>query len=151
MKTFLLHYECILDASLDAVCTFHTDTRNLSRITPPWINVMIMSMDVPMREGSVVELQIKRYGIPTTWKMKIAKLSCPTSVIDEMISGPFRFFRHERKFIPIDNEHTKMEETITLSLNFPLISNLFFPLIKKDMDAMFTFRHQATQSYFQEI
>lgn len=148
MKAFLLHYSCIINAPLKDVCAFHTDTRNLPLITPPWIDVMIMSMDVPMHEGSIVELRIKRFGIPTYWKMKIVRLDCPHSVVDQMVSGPFSTFHHERRFSPLNEHATKMEETITLSLGLGFLGRLFFPLIKKDMDRMFAYRHKATQNYF---
>lgn len=148
MKAFLLHYSCIINAPLNAVCAFHTDTRNLPLITPPWIDVMIMSMDVPMREGSVVELRIKRFGIPMCWKMKIVQLDCPNSVVDEMLSGPFSVFHHDRRFNALNDRETKMEEFITLSLGIGFLGKWFFPLIKKDMDKMFAYRHKTTQDFF---
>jgi len=150
MKKFVLQYQCILDASLDALCQFHTDTCNLPLITPPWIDVTILSMEVPMKQGSIIELQIKRYGLPTLWKMVIATLHCPNTIVDEMIQGPFPYFRHERHFIAINEDETRMEETVTLALPFGWFGALFFPLIQKDMDKMFAYRHGATQKYFKE-
>lgn len=148
MKTFTLHYSCILNASCEEVCSFHMDTHNLALITPPWIDVTIVSMDSPMCENSHVVLRIKRFGIPTVWKMKIAHLNCPNTVIDEMVKGPFPFFRHERIFSSLSEAQTQMEEHITLSLPFGFLGVLLFPLVKKDMDKMFAYRHQATQDYF---
>lgn len=150
MKFFTLHYSCIIDASISEVCTFHTDTRNLPLITPPWIDVRILSMDIPIHENSQILLRIKRFGIPTHWKMRIAKLECPYEVSDEMISGPFRFFSHERRFEAISDYQTHMNETITMALGVPLFENIIFPFIRMDMDRMFAYRHKATQTYFKE-
>lgn len=148
MKVHTLNYSCVLDASQEAVCNFHTDTHNLPLITPPWIDVTIVHMDTPMVENSHVILDIKRYGLTTRWNMQIEKLSCPDTVIDLMISGPFAFFRHERRFIGLGEDQTRMDETLSFCLPLGWIGNLIAPLIKKDMDTMFAYRHNATQNYF---
>lgn len=148
MKNLILSYTCTIEAPIEEVCSFHTDTQNLPLITPPWIDVTIVSMDTPMKQNSQVELRIKRFGIPTLWKMKIDKLDCPHEVVDEMISGPFNHFRHERKFISLSDAVTQMDETITLELPFGFVGRLFFAFIQKDMNKMFAYRHQATKAYF---
>jgi ligand-binding SRPBCC domain-containing protein len=102
-------------------------------------------MDTPMREGSVVVLKIKRFNISTIWKMQIQKQQCPHTVVDMMLSGPFKHFRHERIFNQIDENQTRMDETITIALPIGYIGVLIFPLIKLDMDKMFAFRHEATK------
>ncbi|MDP2078400.1 MAG: SRPBCC family protein [Sulfuricurvum sp.] len=148
MKLHTLKYSCLLTASQEAVCQFHTDTHNLPLITPPWINVTIVQMDTPMVENSHVILDIKRYGLTTRWTMQIEKLFPPDTIIDLMISGPFAFFRHERRFIAISENETRMDETLAFCLPLGWIGNLLAPFIKKDMDKMFAYRHNATQNYF---
>lgn len=149
MKTHTLTYSCPLNAAVEAVCHFHTDTHNLPLITPPWINVEILSMDEPMIEKSQVKLKIKRFGIATVWHMEIEKLDCPNTVVDTMISGPFQKFRHERIFIHLDETHSQMKETISIVLPMGWLGSLIFPFIKKDMDKMFAYRHEATRRYFE--
>lgn len=148
MKTKLLYYSSLFDASVKEVCAFHTDTHNLPLITPPWINVNIISMDDPFVQKSRVTLEIRRFGIPTRWIMEIEVLNCPHEVTDVMVSGPFCHFRHQRHFQSLSQDQTLMEETITLKLPFGWFGNLFFWLVKLDMDRMFAYRHNATQSYF---
>lgn len=145
-----LSYSCILEADPTDVCAFHTDTRNLPLITPPWIDITIVSMDQPPREGSHIELRIKRFGIPTTWVMTIARLDCPHTLTDEMIRGPFRTFRHERFFEPLEKSRTRMNETITMEMGWGILDRVIFPLIRRDMEAMFAYRHRATQHYLKE-
>jgi len=148
MKPFTLSYTCLLNASQERVYKFHTDTHNLPLITPPWINVTIVSMEDPMIENSVVVLDIARFGITTRWEMQIQQLQCPTMITDIMLKGPFTFFRHQRHFVAKTPETTLMEETITLTLPMGWIGALAFGWVKKDMDAMFEYRHNATKAYF---
>lgn len=151
MKTHTLNYSCLFGASAHDVCRFHTDTRNLPCITPPWINVTIESIDEPFIEKSRVSLIIKRFGIPTRWVMEIETLQSPHVVTDKMISGPFSLFRHQRIFTAVSDYQTKMEETITIELPMGWVGNLLFPFIRADMDKMFAYRHRATQEYFTRL
>jgi len=146
----IAHYSCTLNASIEKVCQFHTDTHNLPLITPPWINVTIISMKDPMIEKSVVTLDIRRFGISTRWEMQIETLECPNTITDLMLKGPFPFFRHERRFSSITSDTTLMEETIMISLPMGWVGALAFGWVKRDMDAMFAYRHSATQAYFLE-
>lgn len=150
MKTYTLNYSCLIEASVQEVCAFHTDTRNLPLITPPSTKVSIVAMEVPLREKSVVVLDIKRFGVTTRWEMEIATLDCPHMITDSMLKGPFSAFRHERHFTPLSTHQTRMDETITLCFPLPLVDKLLFGWVKKDMDAMFAYRHAKTQAYFLE-
>jgi len=52
------------------------------------------------------------------------------------------------KFIKVSENLTQMEETIIFSPPIAWFGGLIFWFLKKDMDAMFAYRHQATQAYF---
>lgn len=142
MKLFTLHYSCLIDASVQEVCAFHTDTNNLPHITPPSIGVKIVST-----KENIVVLDIKKFGITTRWEIAI-ETNCPTSIVDVMLKGPFASFRHERLFSSEGEHLTRMEETITLAPPIAWFQSLFFTFVKKDMDAMFAYRHQMTQVHF---
>jgi len=142
MRYYTLFYSCLLEAPIEAVCAFHTDTHNLPLITPPSIRVRIVKM-----EPNSVILDIKKFGITTRWEMAIEK-NCPHSIVDVMIKGPFASFRHERTFVAEAKNRTRMDETITLASPIALFQSLFFWFVKKDMDAMFAFRHAKTKAYF---
>jgi len=142
MKHYTLFYSCLIEASVEKVCAFHTDTHNLPIITPPSIKVKIVS-----RENNIVVLDIKKFGITTRWKIAL-EINCPQSIVDVMIKGPFPSFRHERHFRAEGENRTRMEETITLAPPIFFFQSLVFKFIKKDMDAMFAYRHAKTQAYF---
>lgn len=148
MKAHTLHYSCILNADVERVFAFHTDTRNLPLITPQWVGVDIVNMEPPLKEKSTVVLDIKRFGITTRWEMEIAVLESPSTITDVMIKGPFKHFKHERHFIPLEDNKTLMRETISISLPLGWLGNLIYPWVKKDMDHMFEYRHKTTQHYF---
>lgn len=151
MKNKTLLYSCIINKNLEEVYRFHTDTQNLLRITPDWIDVSIESMDLPLTQGSLIVLNIKRFNITTKWVMQLEELTPFTTISDKMIKGPFKEFLHQRKFTSVSDEQTLMEERITLVLPFGWIGNLFFNFIKRDMDKMFAYRHRATKACLDQI
>lgn len=144
MRVHTLSYATIFDAPLEQVYLFHTDTTNLPKITPPWIDVRLVE-----KEDDTVSLVIKRFGIPTRWKMLITQ-QYPHLVMDEMVEGPFTWFRHERRFFALNKNQTRMHEMISFVLPFGLLGNLLFPFIKADMDKMFDYRHVMSQKIFKE-
>ena len=98
-------------------------------------------------QNNIVVLDIKKFGFTTRWKIAIEK-KCPSSIVDVMLQGPFASFRHERRFIAKSEQQTLMEETIYLASPIPFLQTLFFKFVKKDMDAMFAYRHVKTKEYF---
>lgn len=148
MKTKRLAYSIIVDSSAEDLFGFHIDTNNLLLITPPWISVKIESIETPFAQNSKISLLIGRYGVETRWVMEIEKMDFARNVTDKMLSGPFPYFRHERIFEELPNGQTLMNETIDITPPFGILGELFFPLIKKDMDKMFEFRHRATKKFF---
>lgn len=144
MKKLTLHYSCLINASKEVVFAFHTDTHNLPNITPAWMDVRIVSA----HQNHVV-LDIKRHFITTRWEVDIACDTHEWSITDTLRKGPLPFFKHHRRFIGLENGKTCMDETITLALPLGWLGVLAHPLIKKETDALFAFRHKATQAFFE--
>ncbi|MBN2895415.1 MAG: SRPBCC family protein [Campylobacterales bacterium] len=141
-------YTCLVHARPDELFDFHTDTHNLLRITPPWIGVSIVSMDAPLREHSEVVLRIKRFGLATLWRMRLENVKPPHTLCDRMVRGPFTSFVHERTFSALNETQSQMRETITFSLPLGALGRIALFWVGRDMDAMFAYRHRATQDFF---
>jgi ligand-binding SRPBCC domain-containing protein len=145
MKKLTLHYSCLLNAPREEVFAFHTDTANLPRITPPWMHVCI----VDSSQNHVV-LDIKRHHITTRWEVDLAFDTHQWSITDTLSKGPLPFFRHHRRFLALENGATCMDESLEMVLPFGWLGMLAHPFVKKETDAMFAFRHKATQRYFEK-
>lgn len=144
-KQFTLTFGSSIKATDDALFEFHSDTHNLSKITPPWIGVSIVDLTLPLKENSVVTLDIKQFGLTTRWVMQIDKLERPHRVCDKAIKSPFKYFYHEHAFHKIDEKHTFLKDTINFELPLYPLSLIALPLIKKDMKRMFAYRHEQTK------
>jgi len=144
-KKFTFKFESTIETSIEKLFTFHTDTNNLPKITPPWIKVSIVDLTLPLKEGSEISLDIKQYGLTNRWIMQIDKMESFSSICDLALKSPFKNFYHERKFEEVDDNHSKLIDLITLELPLYPLSMVAVPFIKYDMDRMFAYRHEKTR------
>jgi len=142
MQTII--FETILNAPIQRVYEFHCDTNNLPLITPPWIKVSIVKLDLPLVQGSHIILDITRFGFTQQWEMEIEAMRPNEAVIDRAIRSPFKSFRHVHGFEKIDENQTRMKDMVEFALPFKPLSNIALPFIKKDLKRMFDYRHEAT-------
>ncbi len=125
---------------------FHTDTNNLKLITPPGINVEILSINLPLNLGSEIKLRVTQFGlVRTTWIIKLTEYIYGKIITDTQLSGPFSKWIHRHKFEGTEDTCTMTDE-IEYELPFGALGRLadkviVSSLIKKQFD----YRHKATK------
>lgn len=144
-KKFSLNFTTTIPTSIEQLFAFHTDTNNLPKITPPWINVKIVDLKLPPQEKSIITLDIKQYGLSNRWVMQIDKMEAFTKICDVALKSPFKSFYHERTFEAINEKESQLSDTITFELPLYPLSLIALPFIKKDMEKMFAYRHERTK------
>lgn len=142
----VLEFCSTVQTDVNTLYAFHLDTRNLPLITPPGTQATIVSIDLPLRTGSVIELDIKRLGLTTRWKMEVAALEAPALLCDRALQSPFSHFVHEHRFSAVDEKSSLLCDRVEFSLPFYPLSLLMLPLLYRDMRKMFAYRHQRTKS-----
>jgi ligand-binding SRPBCC domain-containing protein len=78
------------------------DSRNLERITPPWLNFRIDTPGVVIREGAVIDYTIGWMGIPMRWRTVIEEYRPPEHFIDIQARGPYKAWRHRHLFREVE-------------------------------------------------
>jgi len=89
-----------LRASLDDVWEFFADPRNLREITPPWLDLQIVS-PVPdrMYPGLLIEYRVRPFPGPAwVWVTEITHVQEGVRFVDEQRIGPYRLWHHEHHF-----------------------------------------------------
>jgi len=140
-----LEFETKINCTTEALFRFHADTKNLPLITPSGTSVDIIQLEKELKEGNTAVLKIKKGLISFVWELIFEKVEYPNLIVDVATKSPFKSFRHEHHFISVDNAHSKLKDKITFSLPFGILSSPIVWFIKKDMNTMFTFRHQETK------
>lgn len=139
-----LQFQTVIQCSFQELFDFHADTNNLPLITPPGVKVEIIELQKELKEGNKAVLKIKKGFISFVWKLVFETVDPPFLIVDVATRSPFKSFRHEHQFIPLDDQRTMLQDTITFSLPFGWLSLPVVWFIKRDMKKMFTFRHEQT-------
>ena len=134
---------------VEELFAFHTEPSNLLRITPPNVRVEVLRHDPP-GEGAIVELRVHPISflpfISSRWRMRFEIFDPPRRLADVQIAGPFRSWRQIREFIPIDESHSLLHDTVLYELPFGplgrLVNSLF---VARMVRRMFEHRQSATK------
>lgn len=93
----------LLPCDLDTVFAFFADARNLEALTPPFLRFAILTPPpITMRVGARIDYRISLFGIPLTWRTRIAEWEPGVRFVDEQESGPYALWRHRHEFTPQD-------------------------------------------------
>jgi len=142
-----------LPISPEEAWAFFSSPRNLAVITPKELGFKITSGET---EGEIFEGQIITYivkpllGIPLFWKTKICKVERHRVFVDEQLKGPYAFWHHEHRFLPIDGG-VEMQDTVQYKIPFGVFGALGTPIVKAQLNKIFNYRKQKVTELFGTI
>ena len=118
----------LIDSKIKDAFDFHSDT------------------DLPLKEGSIIELKISQFGIISNkWKLQIKNLKPFNLITDKMISGPFKYWEHDHIFTE-ENGKTLMTDSLKYELPFGIIGKLADKIfLKRMIKKQFEIRHWKTK------
>jgi ligand-binding SRPBCC domain-containing protein len=129
----------ILPLSPDDVFPFFENPRNLSEITPQWLDFrMIDSNNAQVFKGAEFDYTIRWFGVKFSWRTRIVDYEKPERFTDIQLSGPYRSWQHIHTFEKIP-EGTRMHDDVTYGI--PLIAMpLHKFIIRRQLEDIFCFR-----------
>jgi ligand-binding SRPBCC domain-containing protein len=140
----VLTFESKFECDVDELRKFHASTDALRVLTPPEKKVQMISEDLSVSEGSIQKLKAWQWGIPTTWEVRIHDVS-DSGFTDTAIRSPFKYWSHRHDFIKTEGGCI-LKDTVTYGMPFSLLGQFVDQLIiRKDLESLFNFRHEATQ------
>jgi len=150
MKLYQFKVKQSLPISLDEAWTFFSDPRNLSKLTPDWLNLKITT-DLPdeMYEGMIISYKVHPVlGIPMNWVTEITSVKEKNFFVDEQRFGPYKFWHHQHHFNEIDGG-VEMDDIISYALPLDPFSRLINKLIvAKKVREIFEFRKEVLKKIF---
>ncbi len=151
MAIHTLHTRQIIPASSAECWQFFSDPRNLARITPEKLSFEILS-EVPKRiyPGLMIRYRVRPlFGFPLIWLTEITHVQEPEIFVDEQRCGPYRIWHHEHHFTQLENGQTEMTDAVTYQLLLtPLSEILHRPLVRKELNQIFSYREKAVRKFF---
>jgi ligand-binding SRPBCC domain-containing protein len=128
------------------VFPFFADAANLELLTPPWLHFRILtSRPIQIQLGTLIDYRIRVHGIPFRWHSEITAWDPPRSFADEQRRGPYRFWRHEHKFVERDGG-TVVFDDVRYAVPFDFLTHRL--LVRPDIERIFDFREQKMRELF---
>lgn len=131
------------------VFEFFSDAFQLEQITPPWLNFKILTpAPIDLKEGCLIDYQIRLHGIPIRWRTEISSWDPPYSFTDRQLRGPYRLWEHLHTFEEIDGG------TVTTDcVRYKAMGGRFanWLLVERDLRRIFEYRRQRMLELFPAI
>lgn len=150
MKLYQFKVKQLLSISLDKAWSFFSDPRNLSMLTPKWLNFKITTnLPDEMYEGMIISYKVHPVlGLPINWVTEITSVEEKKYFIDEQRFGPYKLWHHQHHFKEIDGG-IEMEDIVNYALPVDPFSRPFNTLlVEKKIRMIFKFREGVLKKLF---
>ena len=127
---------------------FHRDTRNAQRVSPG-TKFLSVHGTFPLNAGDVFTIKFIQLPVPVpvTWQFLVEAIEHDRAIIDVALRSPFRYWRHEHRFEPIDDTHTRLIDRVTFTPPFGPVGTMGNRLVGRTMMArLFDARQRATKA-----
>lgn len=150
MKIYTLHKTQKLPITVDEAWAFLCNPANLSKLTPPKMNMTIISMeDRPIYAGQVLQYSVTPLpGFKTKWISEITQFKDRDYFVDVQLYGPYSFWHHKH-FIRAIEGGVEMEDLIHYKVPLGWLGQLVQPIIvKPKLEDVFNFRKTQLEAIF---
>lgn len=140
----LFKFSFNVDAPLQAVTDFHSDTSALKKLTPPPMVVQIHHIE-PLADGSVSRFTLWFGPLPIRWQAVHSHVS-PNGFTDTQVEGPAKKWAHTHTFTSISPTQTRIDEHIEYEHGtgfWGVLTKLLFA--KPNLFMMFSYRKWVTR------
>ena len=149
MAEFVLKREATVGRPIEGVFAFFSDAANLERITPPALNFHIVTpQPITIRKGTLIDYEIKMYGIPMNWRTEITEWNAPFEFIDTQLKGPYSQWIHRHRFSDLADGRTRVEDEVRYRLPLEPLGDLFNFIVLGELEKVFDYRQKVIEAVF---
>ncbi|MEJ7913628.1 MAG: SRPBCC family protein [Chitinophagaceae bacterium] len=139
-----------LPITVETAWDFFSSPKNLAVITPKDLSFKITSSlgDEEIYAGQIITYTVKPLlGIPLFWMTEIGHVERYKLFVDEQKKGPYALWHHEHHFKSIEGG-VEMTDIVHYKVPFGPIGALGMPIVKKQLDKIFTYRKLKVEELF---
>jgi ligand-binding SRPBCC domain-containing protein len=127
---------------VEKVFPFFSEASNLEAITPPELRFRILTpAPVQMREGALIDYQLKLHGVGFRWRTRIAHWDPPHGFVDEQLKGPYAFWHHTHNFYD-EGGKTRMDDEVLYRLPLWPLGEVAYPWVSRQVERIFAYRRR---------
>lgn len=129
----------------ERVFEFFASAVNLRELTPPWLHFEVLTPEIQMQAGTLIDYRLRVRGIPVRWQSKISVWEPPLEFVDEQTRGPYRRWYHLHRFEAVDGG-TLVHDIVDYAVpGGRLVHRLF---VRPDLLSIFRYRQQRMLERF---
>ena len=150
-KEYILEKHQFISKSKSEVFDFFKTPENLEQITPKNLNFKIHTPSpILMKEGTLIEYQIKLFKISIYWRTLIKEYNPNDSFRDIQLNGPYDSWDHLHLFKECKNG-IMMIDRVKYSIPFGIIGEIAHYLwVKSELERIFNHRYKVIEKIFKE-
>jgi ligand-binding SRPBCC domain-containing protein len=150
-------YSSVIAAPLERVFAFHERPDAFALLAPPWAGIEVIRREGGLEVGAetLISMPLLPF-LPQSLSPKLLRLEWlarhteydpPKLFVDEQVSGPFRYWRHEHKMEAVGGG-TLLSDYITFCLpGGVIVDGLGAGFVRMGLRRVFSFRHMMTKNY----
>jgi ligand-binding SRPBCC domain-containing protein len=145
VKVRILERTQIVPRPIAETFGFFSDPHNLQRLTPPFLQFKFLATPPKvMHPGTVIDYQIRLYGVPVHWRTRIEIVEAPRKFVDVQEKGPYALWRHSHSFRDTGDGATEMKDRVEYAMPLgPLGEIAYYLFVKRSLAQIFEFRERA--------
>jgi ligand-binding SRPBCC domain-containing protein len=132
-----------VEASVEEVAQFHSDTRALKVLTPPPLWMQPRQIE-PLSEGSRSEFVLWFGPVPIRWVARHSQVG-EKGFVDQQEQGPFRRWVHRHEFTPLADHRTIVRDDISAQLSDQPLKWLVGAAMWLGLPVLFAYRAWRTR------
>jgi len=133
----------------DRLFPFFADAANLGRLTPKEMHFEILTpAPIVMRVGTLIDYQIRTWGVPMQWRTEITEWNPPLEFVDVQLRGPYAEWVHRHRFIALGNRATLMEDHVRFRLPLGPLGAVAGPVVRRQLRRIFAHRRAMVATLF---
>ena len=129
-----------MPGSAEALFTWHASDGAFIRLLPPWKRISLIHRDSGLAVGSEVHFKMHTGPLSFVWIARHTECDPPHMFVDEQLQGPFAYWSHHHRMIPVNASHSELEEHITFRTPFGIGESL----VHDALERLFQYRHTLT-------
>jgi len=125
------------------VFAFLADPANLARVMPPSLRVRLLTPDVRLEAGAVVDFRLAWLGVvPLRWRMFVREWDPPYRFVDVQVNGPYARWEHRHRLLE-GGDGTWIEDRVTYRLPGGLLGRAAHALlVGRQLRAAWAYRRE---------
>ncbi len=133
-----------IQAPASSLREWHFEEGAFEKLTPPWEKARVIESPGPLTDGARAVIEIRMGPLKQTW---IAEHEITEDgFMDRQIEGPFAFWEHHHRFLPLDDGSSQLVDSIEYRLPFGTLGRIFGgPMVRAKLNRMFRYRHDVTR------